>query len=864
MGVLAETGSVVCVAPSATIPVMASGEDVKEFPDVGNKLAAPKKLSAFEKERQAAELKRLRAEEENAAALRAFQDSFADEDDDLISSISGGRAPPTGPRGGGPAFDAQGGRHVMPPSGPRGGPGSFGTGSSGTMPGPLPPPSLKRKRALDEMREAQEARREREALGLRDPPGDSRHAADASAQDDQEDDASKPTVQLSSLPPETTSNDVEMLLKDHVKVHSVHFLPPAGPGMTGKRSMSAIATLDAETKTGQIDSAVSALKDKYLGYGFYLSISRHLSSAALHPSMTATSATTSAEPFGAEKPKEQVRSSMRNAPPPSEHRGFAPPEFYSSPARPAYGNPAQPAALVNVQVPLDIETIRAIHVLVERLLAEPSPSYAMEIEAYLMAKPEIQKDERFSFLYDSRSAAGVYYRYLLWGPEEDNDIKEQKRRGKGLERVYDDTMIDWLPPYEQVLFPDLTSLAEIVTDMDYISSDEESDDEGGERRFNERRDGEALVEGSEKKEHLSPAKKARLVHLLSRLPTANARLRKGDVARVTSFAINHAGQGAEEIVDLLLLNVENPFSHSLASKYEDSDSEHDEEDEYEPGDALPSVDTDSPQPQKDGKRDDDPSNAKLIALYLISDILSASSTAGARNAWKYRQLFESGFKVQKTFENLGKLDKELAWGRLKTEQWKRKVGVIFGIWEGWSVFSNEEQEELRRSFFEPPLSEAEKTAEREATETEDKRKAEEKWVGKFKRVGQTGSPAGSASPAPVATPAVNGNEDEDVDGAPLEEDLDGAPMDDNVDGVPMEDLDGQAMEDVENASMADDVNGAPMGLDGASDDKPVPPAPAKAGFTMSGDGSTPASGPKPSGPKRRMRAEDMFADSDED
>jgi U2-associated protein SR140 len=408
--------------------------------------------------------------------------------------------------------------------------------------------------------------------------------------------------------------------------------------------------------------------------------------------------------------------------------------------------------------------------------------------------------------------------------------------------------ISWLPPYSQLQFPDLKSLEQVVTDIDYVSSDEESDDEGGERQFYSGRDEEAGAEVNGKK-HLTPLQRARLVHLLSRLPTSNTKLRKGDVARLTSFAINHAGQGAEEIVDLLLLNVQKPFSYSLASKYEESDQEQDEEDEYEPDDDLTALDSTAPSPPKNSKRDDDPSNAKLIALYIISDILSASSTAGARNAWKYRQLFESGFKALKTFEHLGKLDKELAWGRLKAEQWKRKVGVIFSIWEGWSVFSSEVHEELKTSFFEPPLTDEEKAAAQAEAEREEKRKQEDKWMGKFKRIGQAGSPGSSASPAP---PSVAKNEvqaEDDVDGVPMG-DVDGTPMDDDIDGAPMEDVDGVPMEDV--------LDGMPMGFDGAANDQP------STSNEKTNEAASPAAkaNGKTAGPRRRMRAEDMFADSD--
>ncbi|KAK5169840.1 uncharacterized protein LTR77_005818 [Saxophila tyrrhenica] len=839
---------------------MEGKETPKEFPDVSQKLSAPKKLSAFEKERQAAQAKQQRAEAENAAALKAFENSFAgDDDDDGFHTSYGGRGPPSGPRGPGMGYGS-GGRYGAPPPGPRGGPGSFGP----------PPPSLKRKRALDEMREAQEARREQEEMLAYEGPGDdARDSPGLNARAEQDDvDAPRPTIQLSSLPPDTTADGIKSLLKDQLKVHSVRFLPPSAPGTETKRTLSAIATLSSDISSSQIDLAIGALKQKYLGRGFYLSVSRHLSSAAFHPTVISSNAASSNEPFGAERPREtrDQHSSMRNAPPPMEHRGFAPPDSYDAPSRSRQRGPDRVDAVVAVRPPADIEAVNAIHTVVDRLLLEPDPARALQIEASLMSLPEVQLDERFAFLYDSQSTAGAYYRFLLWAPDEPSDVaRDDKRQNLTIERIHDDVPIEWHPPYAQVQFPDLKSLEQVVTEIDYISSDEESDDgEGGERQFNASREGDGLSEANERK-HLTPLQRARFVYLLSRLPTSNARLRKGDVARITSFAIGRAGAGAEEIVDMLLLNVVKPFSYTLASRYEDSDSQ-DEEDVYEPNDDLSALDSPAPQPQKDSKRDDDPSNAKLIALYVISDILSASSTAGARNAWKYRQLFESGFKAQNTFDYLGKLDKELAWGRMKSEQWKRKVGVVFGIWEGWSVFSNDVHKEFKQSFFEPPLSEEEKAAAAAEAEREENRKQEEKFMGKFKRVESVGSPAASASPAPAPAPVpvVAEKVDQDVEGAPLDgapldgaplEEVDGAPLAVVVDGDPMEDIDGQNMAD---AGSAPGLGG----MDGAADQKPADSAPANDHSSAPASTSRPA---KPSGPKKRMRAADMFGDSsDED
>nr|OQO28757.1 hypothetical protein B0A51_02526 [Rachicladosporium sp. CCFEE 5018]OQO32476.1 hypothetical protein B0A51_00265 [Rachicladosporium sp. CCFEE 5018] len=138
-------------------------EDLKEFPDVTSKLAAPKKISAFEREKQAAEAKRLRAEEENAAALREFEESFGHDDENgSRSNAPAPRAPPTGPRGGGMGGGMAAGRLT---GGSMRGSVWHDMDSLGDFGGPPPPPSLKRKRALEEARELEEARRDHGVFG---------------------------------------------------------------------------------------------------------------------------------------------------------------------------------------------------------------------------------------------------------------------------------------------------------------------------------------------------------------------------------------------------------------------------------------------------------------------------------------------------------------------------------------------------------------------------------------------------------------------------------------------------------------------------------------------------------------------------
>lgn len=821
---------------------MAEEDDVQQFPDVKEKLAAPKKLSQFEKDRQVAEAKRRKEEEENAAALREFEDSFADDNDqdDMISRTMGGRGgrpPPSGPRGGPGGFGG-GGRFPMPRSGP------------GSLPGPGlgMPPSLKRKRELEEAREAAEARRAELGYDYAEDYQEGMPSA-AAQEESREDNTPRPTVQLSSIPPGTSEQEIKALLAGLVKVHNVRLSSSTGQG---KKVLTAIATLDSSTSAAQIDKTVSTLRDRYMGCGFYLSISRHLSSAAQFQGVGASGGSASSEPFGAQRNRSSnPKQSLRNAPPPQDHRGFAPPEYYDQRGPPSRSASAQ----VEVHPPLDIATVRAIHTISGKILAQKDANRALEMEALLMTLPEVQKDERFAFLYDSKSPAGVYYRFCLWAPD---SIDEQKRNAKGPERVFKDLDMDWLPPQKETPFLDLTSLAQAANHIDYDTSDDEADDDGDERKLNKGPGGEPDVRMAEKS-RLSPLQRARFTRLLSRLPTSIARLRQGDISRISNYVVNHAGGGAEEFVDLLLLNVEKPFSSTLAAKYDTdsgSDSEQDprntnghtaaapeeEEDDYEPNDALPTLPTSSNTAPTPTSSAEDPSNPKLIALYTISDILSASSTAGARNAWKYRTLFETGLSHQKTFQNLGRLDKELGWGRLKSEQWKRKVGVVLGVWESWSVFSGGVLDGLKKDFYEPPLTQAEVEAEAAAAEVaklEEAKKVEDAagWKSKFKKVESASASASPVPPVPTPVPGA----------ASSGEAMDTAP---------------DAAQPPTNASQARFKPVA--GLDGASDPPGQPAPPTRAAPASSGGLSLKSGLKGPAVPKRRMRAEDMFGDSDDE
>ena len=185
---------------------------------------------------------------------------------------------------------------------------------------------------------------------------------------------------------------------------------------------------------------------------------------------------------------------------------------------------------------------------------------------------------------------------------------------------------------------------------------------------------------------------------------------------VTNFVVNNAGHGAEEIVDMLLANIEHPFKLSVSYSTPEASPEASESEDATK-DATPN-----------GKKDT--SNLKLIALYLVSDAIQASSTSGVRDAWRYRALFETALAARGIFSHLGRLEKDFAWGRMKAEQWKRKVGIVLGLWEARSLFPTESQEGFKRAFAE--LSREQAAKEKEEEEGDERREQEEREKGRWR------------------------------------------------------------------------------------------------------------------------------------
>lgn len=804
---------------------MSSGKGGAHFPNVEAKLQKPTKQSAFERQKAEAEAKRKREAAETAAVYADFVKSFDRDDDDngRDTAASGNFG---GPSRGRPGFGGVGGppghgaskRHFVS-SGLKSGPGSLGPA----------PPSFGKKRSFNDFRGGP---RDRPGLlGFEEPESGSAATSVAKAFNASDDEdmsdvrdraeekaVSKPTLKLTNLPPGTSPAVVKALIPETLHVENVRIQPPAptGPGGSERKCTTAIVTLSQDTPANEMDTAVSTLQNRYLGYGHYLSLHRHLSSAvaasANLPSLVSSSS--GAHPFGA-KPVEQPAS--RDKPSHHQqgfHRGFAPPTSYGQ-----VGAGVNRTSLLHVPVrpPQDVRTIQLINKTIEGVL-----EHGPEFEALLMSRPDVQREERWAWIWDARSQGGIWYRWRLWQVVTGSELNQAK--GKYVPLF--DGGNAWKSPDKTLVFEYTTSLDEFVSDPEYNSSDDEDMDEGN---------GDNNAAETEKT-FLNPLDKAKLVHLLTRLPTTLGRLRKGDIARVTTFAITHASRGADEVVDMIVANVEKPLSLTAANpeKKHDPKSSHQATTTTEEGTTNEGSDT---------------SSASLVALYVVSDVLSSSSTSGVRHAWRFRQLFETSLRERKVFERLGMMADKLRWGRLRAEKWKRSINLVLNLWEGWCVFPAESQELFVRTFESPPSLKTEDKADESSTRS--------KW--KVVDALPAAKSEGSVGGAPDSIPGPAAAQD-DVDGEPLDEDdVMGEPIDEeDVEGEPI-DEDDVAGEPIDE----DELDTEPMDQDGnggqnegalsqtkSQDDN----EPAVVGGDQESAGRTQQ--------RKRMRAVDMFADSD--
>jgi U2-associated protein SR140 len=538
-----------------------------------------------------------------------------------------------------------------------------------------------------------------------------------SAQDDERA-IPNPRLLMSSLPPNLSEEIIRALLPENLIVEQVEHVAPDINSLE-RQSKTVYVTLASNTPASEIETAISGLQKRYLGCGFYLSISKALSSAVGH---TATD------------------TSDRQLPQ----------AVYNNPATP-YQPESYSAPMVEVVVPTDRMQLQLIHRTIENLL-----EHGPEFEAVLMNNEEIQQDEDWAFLYDGDSVGGVYYRYRVWhfasGAWKREDPRNIKRARSPI--VMFEGEPAWIPPPQLPKFEFSTYIDNFDTDAEFESGADDSSDDDAPQAQQLGGIGNEGPKDSIEACYLNSEQRAKLTHLLVRLPTSIGRLRRGDVARVTHFAIAHAAQSAEDIVDMLLMNLEMPFVFTSANPDYDRDDEYVYDTDYysdasnfsqedEPNDdVIESIEKpDAPvseegkpaekakeNEKKNEKEKEDPSSAKLIALYLISDLIIASHSSGVTNSYKFRQLFETALIEHRVFERLGRLENSMNWGKIRAERWRTSVDNVLNIWASWSIYSDATMKTFGDQLKHPGLSAKDKAAAAKKEQVQAHRKEMvEKW-----------------------------------------------------------------------------------------------------------------------------------------
>lgn len=793
---------------------MSSGKPPAGFPDAEAKLSKPIKQSAFERSKAEAEAKRKRDEAETAAVYEEFVKSFDhDEDDDTLA----GGAAPQRPRhgfGGPPSGLNTSKRHFAMSNMRKSGPGSLG---------PVPG-SYGAKRSYNDFsngsgeRDLLPGQQEHQGgpksgLTKLNHVGDDENAIQREAIERAELKAiAKSQLRLSNMPPGTSPAAIKALIPDTLTVDAVKIEPPVGQSYE-RRCTNAVVTLSRDSLGGAMDAAVSSLQNRYLGQGYYLSAHRHLSSAVLNP-VSAPIPSSAAQPFGA-KQMEQKPGPQKHAVQHGFHRGFAPPSSYSHAGS---GANLPDRLYVPVKPPEDIRVVRMIHMVVERVL-EDGP----EFEALLMSRPEVQHDDKWAWLWDSKSIGGIWYRWRLWQLATGYQPDPKK---EPFVHLFEDSA-PWQVP-DPLPFEFVSDFDELASHPDYDSSDDEETDRDGNGGTNA---------GEVETPFLNPLEKAKLVHLLARLPTSHSKLRRGDVARVTAFALEHADRGPGEVVDLIISNIGRPFAFTNANPNRNNDvKEARQATSNEEGSANEAADT---------------SGGSLIGLLLVSDILSSSSTTAFRHSWRFRGLFEKALRDCQIFDFLGTMPEKQGWGRLRAEKWKRSINLVLNLWEGWCVFPSKTQESFMSIFENPPSLKVEKEPSGEARDRS-------KWKS-------------LTAKSTVADEAPSGQGDGQAGAADVEDDVMGEPMGDDVEGEPIteDDVEGEPIQDddiegnpISDTEMQSDVDGRGQSMSGHGDD--ATDEPMDHGSRDNGaSGKADTVDGRGQGQRKRIRAVDMFADSDE-
>ncbi|KAH9877491.1 hypothetical protein IAQ61_002858 [Plenodomus lingam] len=468
-------------------------------------------------------------------------------------------------------------------------------------------------------------------------------------------------AKASNLPPTMDPQQVEALFADFpsLKVTKVEKIPPQGPSPKGRPSATMKVTFDKEASARDLDEAMNRLNDKkYLGRGYYLHLDRYLGGRSVDTAQRT-------EAFGARWQAPEVP------------KGFAPPPDLGGGSRDRPREDTE-QLIITANQPPDAATLRLVHQTIEGVILG-----GVEFEAALMNDPQVQEEERFAWLYDQKHPVNRYYRWRLHQIVCDSpDPEIFAHHG------------DWQGPVD----PLADEFADHLGAFDEADEEEDSDDEEEKEKpvFKALPVGDNYP-GRVDNGHgiMSPRSRAMLLWLLTTLPPGS--IVADDIAAISVFAVEHAAQGMDEVVHILISNIIAPFQLTDANPRNRP------------------VDTEAP---KDDLRRPDVRQVTLNALRIISDVLLVTAKESGVS-YKYRLAIGIQLVERKVFEHLEKLPVRLDMGRMTERSYRDEVNVILKVWQDEHLFEQNVLDQLDEAF---NAKERAKEAEEQARRMVERRK----------------------------------------------------------------------------------------------------------------------------------------------
>ena len=169
-----------------------------------------------------------------------------------------------------------------------------------------------------------------------------------------------------------------------------------------------------------------------------------------------------------------------------------------------------------------------------------------------------------------------------------------------------------------------------------------------------------------------------------------------DVAAISVFAVEHAAEGMDEVVHILVSNIIAPFQLTEANTRNFT------------GDAE----------GKDDLRRPDIRQVTMSALAIISDVLLVTAKESGVS-YKYRLAIGTQLVDRKVFEHLEQLPAQLEMGRMSERSYRDEVNSVLKLWQDEHLFDETTLNRLDETF---NARERQKEEEEQARRLAEKRK----------------------------------------------------------------------------------------------------------------------------------------------